>query len=123
MLKQEVHPGSECRGSIVNLVELGPTALLAHYPIVAAVANAVIGLSRTDAFDYLEDKIRINCIAASEVLTKGSDARPLKGIPSLREGRPDDVTSTAIWLSLPGSSWLTGMIIPVTGGRHLHSFW
>ena len=62
MLKQEIHPESKCRGSIVNVVELGPTVLLANYPVLAAVANAVIGLSKTDAFDYMQDKIRVNCL-------------------------------------------------------------
>ncbi|KAK5044368.1 hypothetical protein LTR84_011318 [Exophiala bonariae] len=123
MLKQEVRAETECRGSIVNIVEFGPTILLAHNPITAAVANAVIGLSKTDAFDYMQDNIRINCIAASEVLTPRAEHKYGEGVFSLRKGRPDDVASTATWISSPMSSWLTGMIIPVDGGLHLHSFW
>jgi NAD(P)-dependent dehydrogenase (short-subunit alcohol dehydrogenase family) len=124
MLKQDIQAYTECRGSIVNIVEFGPPILQANDPVAAAIANAVIGMSKTDSFDYIPDKIRINCIAASEVLNADPEAnsRP-GGIFSLRKGKPEDVASAAAWLSSPASSWVTGMIMTVDGGSHLNSFW
>jgi 3-oxoacyl-[acyl-carrier protein] reductase len=123
MLKQEILGDSDCRGSIVNVVDYGPTASLADYPTMAAVANAIVGMSKTDACDYAQDMIRINCVAASEVLMRKAKPELQGGVPLPRKGRPDDVSNTVTWLSLPGSSWLTGLVIPVDGGRSLNHFW
>jgi NAD(P)-dependent dehydrogenase (short-subunit alcohol dehydrogenase family) len=123
MLRQDIQPDSDCRGSIVNVVEFGPPILQAEDPVAAAVANAVIGMSKTDSFDYIPDKIRVNCVAASEVLNADPEAKQRPGVFSLRKGRPEDVASAAIWLSSPASSWVTGMIMAVDGGSHLNSFW
>jgi 3-oxoacyl-[acyl-carrier protein] reductase len=123
MLKQNIQADTECRGSIVNIVEFGPPILQAQDPVAAAIANAVIGMSKTDSFDYMPDKIRVNCIAASEVLNADPEANPRSGVCSLRKGKPEDVASAAAWLSSPVSSWVTGMIMTVDGGSHLNSFW
>lgn len=76
MLEQNILPQFGSRGSIVNIVELGPTASLSDRPLSAAVANAIVGLSKTDAFDFTPDKIRVNCIAADEALNaKGKEGQ------------------------------------------------
>ena len=123
MLKQEVLDETDCRGSIVNIVELGPTASLAAYPILAIVANAIVGVSKTDACDYAQNRIRVNCIAASEVLVKKQKPELPGGVPLPRMGRPDDVANLAAWLSCPASSWLTGVVMPIDGGRSLDNIW
>ena len=122
MLKQDILEG-DCRGSIVNVVDYGPTPSLAEYPVVAAVASAIIGFSKTDACDYAQDKIRVNVVAASEILIQKEKPELPGGVPIPRLGRPDDISNTVAWLSLPSSSWLTGLVVPVDGGRHLNHFW
>ena len=123
MLKQEVLDGWDCRGSIVNVVDYGPTPSLAEHPIVAAVANAIIGIGKTDACDYAQDKIRVNSVAASEILITKSKPELPGGVPIPKKGTVDDVANTVLWLSLPSSSWLTGLVVPVDGGRSLNHFW
>lgn len=114
---------SDCRGSIVNVVDYGPTPSLADLPVLAMVAFAIIGFSKTDACDYAEDRIRVNCIAASEVLITKTKPELPGGVPLPRKGMPDDVANAAVLLSSPNSSWLTGLVVPVDGGRSLHHWW
>ncbi|EXJ56173.1 hypothetical protein A1O7_09104 [Cladophialophora yegresii CBS 114405] len=123
LLKQEMLPGFGSRGSIVNVVELGATASLADRPLAAAVANAIVGLSKTDAFDYATDAIRINCIAADEALKlqKGIGVGE-KALLRSMEGMRSVANATA-WLSSPGSGWLTGLVVPVDKGRNLNCVW
>ncbi|KAK6365279.1 hypothetical protein LTS17_011512 [Exophiala oligosperma] len=98
MLEQDILPQSKTRGNIVNIVELGPTSSLADRPLSAIVANAIVGLSKTDAFDFAPDNIRVNCIAASEVLT----------------------TTSAEEAEKPAS---TSDVVPIDRGSSLHSTW
>lgn len=122
MLRQDVLPETESRGSIVNVVDHGPTPTLADYPVLATVAFAIVGFSKTDACDYAPDKIRVNCIAASDVMIQKEKELP-GGVPLPKKGSPDDVANAALWLSSPGSNWLTGLVVPVDGGRSLHHWW
>jgi len=123
MLKQDVLVATDCRGSIVNVVDYGPIPTLADSPIVAAIANAIVGLSKTDACDFAQDKIRVNCVASAEVTVAKAKPELPGGVPLPRKGTPEDVANAAVWLSSPGASWLTGMVVPVDGGRSLNHFW
>lgn len=123
MLKQDSRGGQDCRGSIVNVVDYGPVPTLAEHPVIAAVANAVIGISKTDACDYAHDQIRINCVAASEIMVPKLKPELPGGVPLPRKGTAEDIANTVLWLSSPTSSWLTGLIVPVDGGRSLNHFW
>ncbi|ODN77576.1 hypothetical protein L202_04744 [Cryptococcus amylolentus CBS 6039] len=39
-----------------------------------------------------------------------------EGLPMKRIGAPEDIASTALWLSGPGGAWVTGTVVPVDGG-------
>ncbi|ODN95247.1 beta-ketoacyl reductase [Cryptococcus wingfieldii CBS 7118] len=39
-----------------------------------------------------------------------------EGLPLKRIGAPEDIASTALWLSGPGGAWVTGTVVPVDGG-------
>lgn len=121
MLEQDILPQSKTRGNIVNIVELGPTSSLADRPLSAIVANAIVGLSKTDAFDFAPDNIRVNCIAASEVLTTTSAEEAEK--PASTSDGMQNVANTVSWLSSPISTWLTGLVVPIDRGSSLHSTW
>ncbi len=105
MITQDNHAQfSNSRGSIVNVVDYGPTASLADLPTVAMVAFAIIGFSRTDACDYAPENIRVNCIAASEVLITKTKPELPGGVPLPRKGTSDDIANAAVWLSSPSGS-------------------
>ena len=98
MLKQDVLVATDCRGSIVNVVDYGPIPTLADSPIVAAIANAIVGLSKTDACDFAQDKIRVNCVASAEVTVAKAKPELPGGVPLPRKGTPEDVANAAVWL-------------------------
>ncbi|KAK5061331.1 hypothetical protein LTR84_007873 [Exophiala bonariae] len=123
MLKQDVLDATGCRGSIVNVVDYGPIPTLSNCPIVAAIANAIVGMSKTDACDFAQDNIRVNCVAASEVMITKAETELPGGVPLPRKGRTDDVANAVMWLLSSGANWLTGMVVPVDGGRSLNHFW
>lgn len=97
-------------------------------------------MCKTDAFDYAPDGIRINCVAAADVLltplplkqpqrqdqasaTILEDQNHGHAIFLLgRHGTSQDVGNLVEFLSSPKASWLTGLVIPVDGGQHLARF-
>jgi 3-oxoacyl-[acyl-carrier protein] reductase len=68
--------------------------------------------------------VRVNCIAPETILTEGN----LKQIPEAtraalvemhpvrRLGTPEDVARAALYLASDESSWVTGLILDVSGG-------
>ena len=79
-------------------------------------------MCKTDAFDYAPDGIRVNCVAAADVLLSQQQKQNLD-FPLRRPGTPEDVAELVTFLSSEKASWLTGLVIPVDGGRSLSGFW
>jgi NAD(P)-dependent dehydrogenase (short-subunit alcohol dehydrogenase family) len=74
----------------------------------------------------LAPKVRVNAIAPSLTRTPLADSvlvndRMVEGIAKLhplpRLGRPEDIAALAAFLISVESSWITGQIIGVDGGR------
>lgn len=110
------------RRSIVHVVPYATPLTLTDHPVLALTSNAIIGMCKTDAFDYAPDGIRVNCVAAADVLL-GKRQAPDQVFPLGRQGTPEDVAHIVSFLSSPKASWLTGLVIPVDGGRSLSGFW
>ena len=90
----------------------------------AASKFGVAGLARVAALDYASHGIRVNAIAPGPILTDGLAAagqdaqhRAAAAVPLGRIGTPDDVAAAALWLCSDESSFTTGAIITVDGGR------
>lgn len=92
---------------------------------VSMAKGAVEGLTRALGAE-LAPKIRVNCIAPSLTRTRMASAltgnetmakaiADLHAVPRL--GEPGDVASLAAFLAGPASSWMSGQVIAVDGGR------
>jgi len=83
------------------------------------------------AKDYLENKIRCNCISPARIHTPFVDAYLKQHYPGREEemftqlsqvqpigrmGTPDEVASLALFLCSDEASYLTGADIPLDGG-------
>mmetsp|Transcript_53005 Transcript_53005/g.102321 ORF Transcript_53005/g.102321 Transcript_53005/m.102321 type:complete len:254 (+) Transcript_53005:30-791(+) len=111
-----------------SVVLFSSLAVAQGFPMHAAIAAAkggVEGLSVSLAAE-LAPKVRVNCIrpgltksSISAKLLKDETAEKKMGEinPLPRVGTPDDVAALAAFLLTEDSSWMTGQIIGVDGGR------
>ena len=114
-------------GSIVNIASLAATygmPFALHYTTSKA---AVIGLTRGLARELGRDRIRVNAIAPSAVMTEGTREffaekldralEAIKGGQTIQRNlEPADLVGTVLWLLSEGSAFVTGQTIAVDGG-------
>jgi Dehydrogenases with different specificities (related to short-chain alcohol dehydrogenases) len=113
------------KGSIVLFSTVAAQRGFTNHAIIASTKAAVEGLTVSLAAEFAPN-IRVNCIAPS--LTKSKIAKPMlknnviaegiaKAHPLKRLGEGRDSASLAKFLITEDSSWVTGQIIAVDGGR------
>jgi len=111
-------------GSIINFSSASavvPTPKLTHYCTAKA---GVDQFTRTLAAEWGPFNIRINAISPGlistqhnlDVMGASMIEQYAKAIPLGRIGKPDDVLGLAIFLASDASTFITGAIIPVSGG-------
>jgi len=113
------------KGSIVLFSTVAAQRGFTNHTIIASAKAAVEGLTVTLAAEFAPN-IRVNCIAPS--LSKSKIAEPIlknpviaegiaKAHPLKRLGEGKDSAALAKFLITNESSWITGQIIAVDGGR------
>ena len=113
------------KGSIVLFSTVAAQRGFTNHAIIASAKAAVEGLTVSLAAEFAPN-IRVNCIAPS--LTNSKIAEPMlknkvlaegiaKAHPLKRLGEGKDSAALAKFLLTDESSWMTGQIIAVDGGR------
>ena len=113
------------KGSVVLFSTVAAQRGFTNHAIIASTKAAVEGLTVSLAAEFAPH-IRVNCIAPS--LTNSKIAEPMlknkalaegiaKAHPLKRLGEGKDSASLAKFLISDDSSWVTGQIIAVDGGR------
>ena len=113
------------KGSIVLFSTVAAQRGFANHSIIASAKAAVEGLTVSLAAEFAPN-IRVNCVALS--LTNSKIAQPLlkntaiaegiaKAHPLKRIGEGKDGAALAKFLLTEESSWITGQVIAVDGGR------
>ena len=113
------------KGSIILFSTVAVQRGFTNHSIIASTKAAVEGLTVSLAAEFAPN-IRVNCIAPS--LTNSKIAQPLlkntiiaegiaKAHPMKRIGEGKDAAAMAKFLLTEESSWITGQIIGVDGGR------
>ena len=115
---------SQKRGAIVNISSMwGVTGGSCEVAYSASKA-AIIGYTKALAKEVAPSGIRVNCIAPGFVLTEMTQCfseETICGIceetPLLRAGVPEDIAAAAYFLGTEESSFITGQVLSVDGGR------
>ena len=116
---------AENNGSIVLFSTVAVDRGFNMHSVISTAKGAIQGLTTSLAAEFAP-KIRVNCIAPS--ITQSKMAKPILDNARLAEqipikhamkrvGQPEDLAETAKFLLSPNSSWITGQIIHVDGGK------
>jgi NAD(P)-dependent dehydrogenase (short-subunit alcohol dehydrogenase family) len=113
-------------GSIVNIssraAELGGAGEWIHY---AASKGALDSLTIGAAKELAPRGIRVNAVSPGLIQTDlharaGAPdrlTRMVGGVPMARIGTADEVADAVLYLLSPAASYITGVILPISGGR------
>lgn len=116
---------SASNASIVFVSTVAVQKGFAFHTQVAISKGAVEGMTRALAAELAPD-VRVNCVAPSLTDTKlagrllnSEEKKTLHGKshPLGRVGEPEDIANTIEFLLSDASSWITGQVLHVDGGR------
>jgi 3-oxoacyl-[acyl-carrier protein] reductase len=110
-------------GRIVNIASVAGLVGFHGQTNYAAAKAGVIGMTRVLAKELARRQITVNAIAPGVIQTAmlgevkdDVKAEYLKQIPAGRLGQPEDVANAVLFLASEESSYITGQVLPVTGG-------
>ncbi len=114
------------RGAIVNMSSIsGKVGLIGQTNYSAAKAG-IVGLTKAAAKEVAHLGVRVNAVQPGLIRSAMTEAMPqriwdqkLAEIPMARAGEPDEVAKVALFLASDLSSYMTGTVLEVTGGRHV----
>ncbi len=114
------------RGSIINLSSISGKVGFVGQTNYSAAKAGIVGLTKAAAKEVAHDGVRVNAVAPGLIRTPMTEAMPphvwdakLAEIPMQRAGEPEEVASVVLFLASDLSSYMTGAVLEITGGRHL----
>ena len=113
-------------GRIINISSVvGVTGNFGQANYVASKAG-LIGLTKTIALEGATRGITANCIAPGFIvspmtnkLNESIQEKILTKIPMNRQGEPDDVANSCLFLASESASYITGHTLHVNGGMYM----
>jgi 3-oxoacyl-[acyl-carrier protein] reductase len=113
------------RGSIINMSSISGKVGLPGQTNYSAAKAGIVGLTKAAAKEVAHLGVRVNAIQPGLIRTAMTEAmRPeiwdqkLAEIPMGRSGEVTDVANVALFLASDLSSYMTGTVLEVSGGRH-----
>jgi 3-oxoacyl-[acyl-carrier protein] reductase len=110
-------------GRIVNIASIAGLHPFHGQANYAAAKAGVIALTKVLAKELARRKITVNAVAPGVIQTPMlGEIKPEvmteyeKQIPLGRVGRPEDVANAVLFLASEESGYITGQILPITGG-------
>lgn len=114
------------RGSIINVSSLSGKVGMAGQTNYSAAKAGVVGLTKAAAKELAHLGVRVNAVQPGLIRTPMTEAMPQKAwdqkmseIPMGRAGEPSEVATVVLFLACDWSSYLTGTVQEITGGRFM----
>ncbi|WP_425825845.1 3-oxoacyl-ACP reductase FabG [Streptomyces fractus] len=114
------------RGAIVNISSLSGKVGMVGQTNYSAAKAGIVGLSKAAAKEMAHHGVRVNAIQPGLIRSAMTEAMPEKAwdqkmaeIPMRRAGEVEEVASVALFLASDLSSYMTGTVLEVTGGRFM----
>ncbi|WP_110240905.1 3-oxoacyl-ACP reductase FabG [Nocardioides gilvus] len=113
-------------GSIVNISSLsGKVGMIGQTNYSAAKAG-IVGMTKAAAKEMAHHGVRVNAIQPGLIRSAMTEAMPQKAwdqkmaeIPMGRPGEPEEIASVALFYASDLSSYMSGTVAEVTGGRFM----
>jgi len=113
-------------GSIINMSSISGKVGMPGQTNYSAAKAGIVGMTKAAAKELAHLGVRVNAIQPGLIRTAMTEAmRPEifaakeAEIPMGRAGTPEDVAKVALFLASDLSSYLTGIVTEVGGGRHI----
>lgn len=113
-------------GAIVNLSSLSGKVGMVGQTNYSAAKAGIVGLTKAAAKELAHHGVRVNAIQPGLIRSAMTEAMPQKAwdqkmaeIPMRRAGQVGEVASVALFLASDLSSYMTGTVLEVTGGRFM----
>lgn len=113
-------------GRVINMASLRIHVTSPGLAAYASTKGAVVPFTKTLALEWVDYNVKVNAIAPGYFDTplvayvkglKEVYEATLRPIPMGRWGRPEEVGGVAVFLASEASSYITGQVIIVDGGR------
>lgn len=113
-------------GAIINMSSISGKVGLVGQTNYSAAKAGIIGLTKAAAKELAHLGVRVNAIQPGLIRSAMTEAMPqriwdakLAEVPMGRAGEPSEVATVALFLASDLSSYMTGTVLEVTGGRHI----
>ncbi|HET9498714.1 MAG TPA: 3-oxoacyl-ACP reductase FabG [Marmoricola sp.] len=113
-------------GAIVNLSSLSGKVGLVGQTNYSAAKAGIVGLTKAAAKEVAHHGVRVNAVQPGLIATAMTRAMPQKAwdqkmeeIPMRRAGEPEEVAKVVLFLASDLSSYMTGCVLEITGGRFM----
>lgn len=126
-MMREAYPHlAKTKGSVVNVSSVVAQLGTPYMTGYAAAKGAVNSMTRNAAIEWAPAGVRVNAVVPGAILTEPTKAIiPDEGsknyleslIPMKRIGDPEEVAEAIAFLGSDAASYITGVLLPVDGGR------
>ena len=113
-------------GAIVNMSSVSGKVGNFGQTNYSAAKAGIVGMTKALAREGARFDIRVNAVMPGLIRSAMTEAMPqeawdskLSDIPLGRAGEPEEVAAAALFLASDLSSYSTGTVVEVTGGRHI----
>jgi 3-oxoacyl-[acyl-carrier protein] reductase len=117
-------------GSVIYIGSGSPFEATSERSVASCMRAAEVQMVRNFAAEFGADNVRFNIIAPSLIDAHGSKAlfadratvaSIAAGLPMKRSGEVSEIAAAATFLASDASSFTTGAVLPVDGGRLIHA--